>query len=107
MFKNKAIKFIWCNGSFPVINSAFGKAFLAVFLIHLMDLHGLFQLKLANTYQKLMDTLDEDKFTFYAAAPTESRSEYLNLSKFKNGRLQVDKFFDFANWAAEQDIIVA
>ena len=55
-----------------------------------------------------MDTLDEDKFTFSIRPyPAESRSEYLNLSKFKNGRLQVDKFFDFANWAAEQDIIVA
>ena len=96
-------------GSFSVINSASRQSLLSrVFNSPHGFTHGLFQLKLANTYQKLMDTLDEDKFTFSIRPyPAESRSEYLNLSKFKNGRLQVDKFFDFANWAAEQDIIVA
>lgn len=96
-------------GSFSVINHASRKSLLSRVLNSPTGyIHGTFQLNLANTYARLINELDKDKYHFSLRPyPAESRDEYNSMRLVKEGVLDIDKGSDLGNWLAQQDLIIA
>lgn len=108
-------------GSFSVINHASKKSLLSRVLNTPAGstepipvrrtpgyVHGIFQLNLANVYSRLISELDRGKYHFSLRPyPEESRDEYNSMRLVKEGVLDIDKCYDFANWLAQQDLLIA
>lgn len=105
--KNKTnIGFI---GSFSVINPASKISLLSrVFKNENGHVHGTFQINLANTYARLFSSLDQSRYSMSLRPyPAESHEDYSSMPIVKNGYLKIDKNYEFANWVAQQDLIIA
>lgn len=95
-------------GSFSLLNHASGTSLLSK-ILNTPEGHatGLFQLKLANTYRRVISELDLDRYTL-SLRPyvSEFRAEYLSMKFVRQFGIDIDESMDFGTWASQQDLII-